>query len=279
MKKVIVLILLFVFAPSQYMFSQEVEDDSQEQHQLLTDKFHFDVGWFYLSKNIKVGADGTTPNQNIDFGDSFKLNNEESAFLFKFDWRFSKKWNLSFETWSLSTSNVAVLEEDVEWQDVVFNAGTKVKAGVDLDLYRIFFGRVFSRGQQHEFGAGLGVHALNTGVFIEARVIVDGVEELSERSAVSAVIPLPNLGVWYYYTPSTKVALIARVDWFGIKIGDYSASLWNLAPGIRYQVFKNVGIGLDYRYLLIKASVDTNDWDGDFRMSFSGPLISINANF
>lgn len=91
MKKAIVLILLFVFAPSQFIFSQEAEEKNQEKHQLLTDKFHFDVGWFYLSKNIKVGADGTTPNQNIDFGDSFKLNNEESAFFFKFDWRFSKK--------------------------------------------------------------------------------------------------------------------------------------------------------------------------------------------
>jgi len=100
-----------------------------------------------------------------------------------------------------------------------------------------------------------------------------------ERRNVSAVIPLPNLGVWYYYTPSTKVALIARVDWFGIKVGDYSANLWNLAPGVRYQVFKNIGLGLDYRYLLLKASVDTNNWDGDFRMTFSGPLISINANF
>lgn len=162
---------------------------------------------------------------------------------------------------------------------MVFNSGTNAKAGVGLNLYRIFFGRVFSRGFKHEFGAGLGVHALNTSVFIEGDVLVNGGGFEFERRAVSAVIPLPNLGVWYYYTPSTKIALIARVDWFGIKIGDYSANLWDLAPGIKYQVFKNIGLGFDYRYLLLKASVDTNDWDGDFRMSFSGPLISINANF
>ena len=43
MKKAILFILLFVFISSQFVFSQDTEEENQEQHQLLTDKFHFDV--------------------------------------------------------------------------------------------------------------------------------------------------------------------------------------------------------------------------------------------
>lgn len=81
MKKAILFILLFVFISSQFVFSQDTEEENQEQHQLLTDKFHFDVGLFFLSKNVKVSANGTSSNQNIDFGNTFKLNNDESAFF------------------------------------------------------------------------------------------------------------------------------------------------------------------------------------------------------
>ncbi len=81
MKKSIVFILLSVFTSSQIIFSQETQEENQEQHQILTDKFHFDVGLFFLSKNVKVGANGTSSNQNIDFGKTFKLNNDESAFF------------------------------------------------------------------------------------------------------------------------------------------------------------------------------------------------------
>ena len=278
MKKETIFILLFIFTSSQIIFSQETQNENQEQHQLLTDKFHFDLGLVLISKNVKLGADSSTPNEDIDFGNTFRLEDNEFAFFFNFDWSFSKKWNVSIETFSLSQTNSAILEKDIEWQDVVFNAGTNVKAGIDLDVIRVFFGRIFSRGFKHQFGAGLGVHVLNTSAFIEGNVFIDGVFEF-ERRRVSALIPLPNLGAWYYYTPSTKLALIARVDWFGIKIGDYSATLWDISPGIKYQVFKNVGLGLDYKYLLVKGNVDNSDWNGNLRMIFSGPLISINANF
>ena len=175
MKKAIIFILIFVLASNQLIFSQDSsEEKDEEKHQLLTDKFHFELGLFSLSKSIKVGADGTSSNQNIEFEDTFKFDDNESAFFFKFDWYFSKKWVVSFESFSLSTTKKEELEEDIEWQDVVFEVGIDAKAGIDIDLYRIFFGRAFSRGQQHEFGAGLGVHALDTGVFIEGEASING---------------------------------------------------------------------------------------------------------
>ena len=76
-----------------------------------------------------------------------------------------------------------------------------------------------------------------------------------------------------------KMGFIARADWFGMSIDQYSGGLWNLAPGVRYQIIKNLGLGLDYRVLLLNAKVDGDNWKGKFDMGFSGPTLTFTVIF
>jgi len=262
---------------SGFLFSQEVS----EKHPILTDRFQAEAGLFFPSKSIRIGADGSSENNEIDFDDSFKLNDSETTLFLNFEWRFSKnrKWKVGVEYFAIKNANKAELKEDIEFDNITFKEGTNIRGGFGINMYRIYFGRSFSRGLKHEFGAGLGVHALNTTAFIEGDVLTSEGDLNFERRAVSALVPLPNIGLWYYYTPTTKLALVARVDWFGITIGDYSGGLWNVAPGIKYQIFKNVGLGIDYRYFIVNANVNKSDWNGSFDMTFNGPLFVVHANF
>ncbi len=275
MKKIFILFLLFCIIPSKNVFSQE----EAKKHPILTDKFRFEIGLFMPSKTVKIGADGSNPEGNIDFGNSFKFNDSEITPLFSFNWRFAKKWNLSAEYFNVINAQKAELQEDIVWDDITFKKGSFVRAGFEFNLYRIFIGRSFSQGLKHEFGAGLGVHAFNNNAFIEGEIAINEEETSFERRNVKALIPLPNIGIWYYYTPSPKWALIAKVDWFSITIDKYSGGLWNISTGIKYQIFRNVGIGIDYRYFDINARVNNSNWEGNFDMSFQGPLFLIHANF
>ena len=110
-------------------------------------------------------------------------------------------------------------------------------------------------------------------------MLIDKLESNFERRSVSAVAPLPNIGVWYFYAPNTKWMYTARVDWFGITVGDYSGNMWNLAPGVNYQFHKNIGVGLQYRYFNAMLKIDKPDWDGRVSLIYHGPLLSVNANF
>ena len=262
---------------SGFLFSQE----ESEKHPILTDRFQAEAGLFLPSKSIRIGADGSSENDEIDFDEAFKLNDSETTLFLNFEWRFSKnrKWKVGVEYFAIKNANKAELKEDIEFDNITFKEGTNIRGGFGINMYRIYFGRSFSRGLKHEFGAGLGVHALNTTAFIEGDVLTSEGDLNFERRAVSALVPLPNIGLWYYYTPTTKLALVARVDWFGITIGDYSGGLWNVAPGIKYQIFKNVGLGIDYRYFIVNANVNKSDWNGSFDMTFNGPLFVVHANF
>ena len=260
---------------------QIIKAQEEEKHPLLSDKFYIEAGVFFPSKNIKIGADAQSPEDEIDFSGNFDLNDNQATAFANIEWRWNKKWRLTAETFAINNAARATLDSTVVIDDVTFEKGTFVRAGIEFALYRVFVGRLISSGQKHSLGAGLGIHALNIGAFIEGEVKSDNpdLDGKFRKQSVSALIPLPNIGGWYHWAPNLKWGFIARVDWFGITIDKYGGSLWNLAPGVRYQFTKNFGAGLDYRILLLNAKVKEDNWKGKFDMGFSGPSITLHGNF
>jgi len=270
------ILLVFVLGINAIGFSQEIE-----KHPLLTDKFYIEGGIFFPSKDIKLGADASSPNDEIDFTETFDFNDNQATYFFNFEWRWNKKWRLTAETFSVNNAAKATLDSTYVFDNVTFEKGSNVRGGIEFSLYRVFVGRTISSGQKHSLGAGLGVHAINVGAFIEGDIISDDprLDGTFQKRRVSALIPLPNIGAWYHWAPNQRWALIARADWFGMSIDQYSGGLWNLAPGVRYQIIKNLGLGLDYRILLLNAKVTGDNWKGKFNMGFSGPTVTLHGNF
>ena len=272
LQKLLFVCLLF---SSTLFLAQEVV----EKNPLLTDKFQFRIGTFIPSKTLDIEVDGTEPNFEFNFGKAFRLEDHQATLLIGFDWRFSKKWKVAFEYFGLNNSNTRTLEEDIVWEDFTFEEGTNVKGGLNFNIYRVYIGRIFTQGQKHEFGGGLGVHAMNIRVSIEGDVLTNQEDVSFEKSRKTITLPMPNLGLWYYYAPLTKLAFTARVDFFTISLNDFSGNLWNVTPGVNYQVFKHVGVALNYRYVNIGAEFGTSDWDGSVNTVMQGPSITITGNF
>ena len=153
------------------------------------------------------------------------------------------------------------------------------RAGIEFDLYRIFVSYSLVQQPKHLFGIGLGSHLFNVAAFIEGEVRTSEGNLEFERRRVSALVPLPNVGSYYYFSPHPKWSLGARVDWFGLTIDEYSGGLWNIAPAVNFQIVRNFGIGLDYRFFFLNARVSQDNWNGSFQMDFAGPLITLHGNF
>lgn len=264
------------FEESSLLIEQKEEF---KKHQILTDRFHLEFGLYIPTKQLKVGANGSLPNLEIDFGDTFDFNDSELTFFGHMEWYFAKKWKISVENFNIQNAKKIELEEDINWEDIVFKKGTSARGGFSINLYRVYVGRVISEGLKHQLGIGLGVHALNTSAFIEGEIAIDDFEYEFQRRSVNGIIPLPNIGFWYFYAPNNKWAFIARLDWFSITIDEYSGSLSDIAPGIKYQIFKHFGIGIDYRYFFVNAKVNKSEWDGRLNLGFNGPVITLHTNF
>jgi len=248
-------------------------EEQSEIHPYLTETFFVDLGVYFPSREVRFQVDGTLAGQNadIDFETEFGLDKSDQTFSLNFGWRFGEKWELGVQYFDASSGDSAVLEEDVEWADVVFEQGSNVSVGTDFSVLRIFFGRNFeSSDKRQRFGVGAGFHWLELGAFIEGNAIVAGGANMFRRETVSIGAPLPNLGVWYMYSMSPKWALKGRADWLDVDAGEISGSLLNISIGVNYQISNHFGVGLNYNSLELDASVKKSNWRGGVDVTYEG---------
>jgi hypothetical protein len=254
--------------------------DEEDYHPFLSDKFNLSLGVFFPTKDITLQVDGSDPDEEIDIDEQFGLSNNQATGSMTFRWRFSEKWSVWGQFWSTDDTGKAVLEQDIEWEDVVFKEGTFAKVGVKSTVARVFFGRkFFDLGPQHEFGAGIGFHWLELDTFIEGDIIIDDDTTGFHRASVDAEMPLPNIGVWYMYSWSPKWLFQARVDWLDASIGDYSGSLWNAQAGVHWQTFEKLGVGLYFNNFKLDVDVDKTDWHGRVENRNYGPYLALTATW
>ena len=274
-------LLILCVLIGQFSFSQE----EAKKHPLLTDKFLFVGGVFFPSKTLQFSLNGKLIGENIDLGKSFDLNNYQSTMDLGFQWRFAKKWKLVADYYNINNVFKASLDEPLEWGDYKFDAA--VEFGAKIGVLRSFVGRTLSQGPKHEFGVGLGVHGVLIELYLEGEASLigedDGITTDFQTVSTNASAPLPNIGLWYYWAPTSRWALTADVDWMYIALGNYRGGLWDIKGGVQFQVIKFFGVGINYKYFELDLEVDQGgdigDWRGNAKITFNGPMVMVNFNF
>ena len=274
-----VLTLLALVSLALVSGTLHAQNQDDDYHPILSDKFNLALGVYYPQKDLKLRVDGTVQLADIDFGGALDLDESEATANLSFRWRFGEKWSMFGQYWSIGSSRTAELDEDISWEDVVFNKGSFVKGGFDLDIARLFFGRNFFTRPGQEFGAGIGAHWMELEAYLQGQVLTSIGDSEFYRGSVSAGIPLPNIGAWYLYSWSPNWVFSARLDWLGASLGDYSGDMWNGNLGVNWQFSRHVGVGLYYQSFVIDVDVDKSDWHGRVKVSQRGPLLAFTANW
>lgn len=257
------------------------QSGSTASHAALTSTFELQVGAFFPNNGFELsaGLDDSSLGDRIDFNNVFGVDKSDSTFAAELRWRFGEKWSVSGQYWDANVTGRRVLDEDITWRDFTIEAGSFAEAGVDTTVTRIFFGREFSTGAQHEFGAGVGFHWLEIGAFVQGEVMTSSGNFSTERRQVDAGAPLPNLGAWYIWAPNDRWAFQARGDWLSASFDEYSGGLFNVGAMASYQFTDHFGVGLSYIYFELDVDVDDDDWHGSAEISQHGPFASIIFNW
>jgi len=253
----------------------------EPRHPLLESDFYASLGAFLFDKNVKLGLDGSLgfDLEEINFGDQWKLDSSQATGSAVMRWRFGEKWSVSGQYYESNDSARAVLDEDIEWGDYTFKAGISAGAGIGLTVARLFFGRTFHEGVNHEFGAGIGAHWLEIEGYIYGEAYINDESIGFRRESVSAGAPLPNIGAWYMHAFSPQWLLSARLDWLDASIDEYSGRLVNTSLGIHYQPFDHFGFSLAYQLFDLDVEVEESDWKGSADLRYTGPFLSITASW
>ena len=251
-----------------------VAEDTEDLHPYLENGFSLDLGVFFPERKLglRVNGTGSGINDEIDFDKGVQLGSADSTFAAEISWQFRGKWSVVGQYFESNDSVGAVLEEDIEWGNVVFGAGSNAAVGTKFSLTRIFFGRQLDTSRIHDIGIGGGIHWLHIGSFIEGEILINGTPAAARRS-VSVEAPLPNIGAWYKYSISPRWALRGRLDLFSADIGDYDGLLMNVSLGVNFQAFEHFGIGLNYNYFELDVGIDKSNWRGKIETIYDGVYV------
>jgi hypothetical protein len=256
-----------------------VAQETTQTHPFLSNRFQLAVGAFARNQDYKLRADGSLPEEEIDFDEVIGVDDDDTSGSFTFRWRYSKNWSFWAQGWEVDSRGGQILTEDIDWEDVTFNEGSYVRGGVENTVVRVYFGRTIHSGEKHEFGLGAGFHWLSLGAFIAGQAEINDEPIGFYADEVSADAPMPNVGGWFLYSPSKRWLIEARADWLDISVGEYSGGIWNSYVGVNFQVARHLGIGLSYQYFKLNAEVDASDWKGGAKLEYSGPFLSLSTNW
>lgn len=249
-----------------------------DYHPALSDSFNAYLGWMRSANSFDLESDSISgKGDDIDFDDSLDVSDHSTFFNGQLRWKFGNegKWSLWGQYFSNNAKGRAELEEDIEWNDLTFQKGTFVESSVKLSVTRAFFGRSFLKNEQHDFGLGIGIHNLDISAYIQGEAKINDETTGVRRGDVGANQILPNVGGWYFYSPARNWLLHGRVDWISANIGDYDGGLWNASAGVSYQAWRHVGFDLSWQYFDLHLKVDSDDWKGRTKMTYSGPVLAL----
>lgn len=246
-------------------------------HPLLSDDFSGSLGLFFTNIDSEIGIDG---RKKVDLEDDLGFDDQTDVFFGTFKWRFTESFHVSLEYLEIDRGNQSfTLDNDVNWDDLHFSAGSNIKSDAKVSFARLFVGYSFMQSEQFELGAGLGVHLMDIDTKISGQATINGVFVSNAVRNKDTLAPLPNIGLFTAYAFSSKVIIKGRVDWLSADTGDYSGSLGSVVAEIQYQAFKNVGFGAGYHYLSTDIDIDTNSWSGNTNYTYYGPKIFMTINF
>jgi hypothetical protein len=272
--------LRLVLAGACLLFATDVTAQQNEYAQQIIDaKYQLSVGLFLPERQFTIGVNGSAPadNQEIEFDEELKLKNRDQIFAAEALWNFERRWRLSVQYFHISESVSRTLENDIEWEDVVYEAGSSISAYTAFTLTRLFLGWEFLSEPHHTFGVGFGIQQMKIKASIEGFAIVDGGGSPFLSESVRTEAPMPSIGFWYNRVLGSRWAFAVRGDWLAVSINPYNGSIINTAAGFSYAFNKNFGAGLNYNYFELDAGIRDDNWRGHVDLRYHGPYISIDA--
>lgn len=264
-----VLVLLVVAAVP----ADAAQAEAVPNHPLLTDRFGFEIGVYYpkTSTDASLGPSSGGVGVSVDFEDTLGLDDRRLVGLAGFLWRMTERWRLEVEYFRLNRSATRTLGSQVDWGDDTFPAGSLVDSEFNFSDVRVGVGYSFFRRPDKEVGVGVGVHVASVKASLESTGI--GVE------SASVTAPLPTVSFYGAFALTSEWAVRARMDWLSLNYDVYSGDLRSTAVDVVYQPFRNFAMGVGVRSFFLDVSIDSSDWHGKARTTFTGPTAFMRASF
>jgi hypothetical protein len=241
------------------------------------ERWQLQFGGFLPAFSTKLRVDSKVlpdhPGTEIDIEEDLKLDKRQRIYRLDATWRHTRKSSFGFTYYTFSRGATATLEQDVEFEDVTFPAGSGVATDSDTTLLIVKYVRSLQKTDRSELSAQIGIDYLRTAI----KLTGTGGSLLAESTSVSAPLPVIGLSGTHMLSPQWRVG--GEFAGLAISIGDYSGSWYDLGATIEYFPREGVAIGLGVSSFRTKLEADTEKLLGELEYKYTGPRFFVSGYF
>ncbi|MFQ6024417.1 MAG: hypothetical protein ACE5NW_17010 [Acidiferrobacterales bacterium] len=233
-----------------------------ENFWMKTDRASIGVGVFFVeeSTQIKLSSDTLGEGTKIDFEDDLGLDEDEEVARLIGHYRFKPRHRIEFSYFNISRDGTATLLRDIQIEDTIFPAGSRVRSELDFTVFNASYAYSFYQTPKLE----LGVTTALTIYDFDSNIVAPLTRTQEDGDGTA---PFPTFGLRVKWPFKPKWLLAASFDYFEIDESDVEGEVIDILVGVEYQAWKKVALGLGYNDVTIEAEdkedLDELDWDYD----------------
>jgi len=247
------------------------EEGEQEQ---LPGKLMIRGGWAYVwDANTTVQFPGAVSGvgTTIDFAQTLGGDTSTDALRIEALYRFNERHSLGFSWYRIGLAGQKSLNEQIQIEDQIIDVGASVSTSLNLNLYRLLYNYSFYRNEKVELAVSPGLYMSNLKFMLSAQGMVNGMVAGSTIIEEQLTLPLPSIGGVVNYNITPRLQSQIRGDFFYLKVGDFSGSMFEFYAGLEYRLFKNFALGAAYDRLVV--DVQNQSSSGGFNVNLGYNLL------
>ncbi len=220
---------------------------------------------------IRDASDGQ-PGDEVDLEDVLGIADQETIYQLDVLYRVAYFHRFELSYFELGRRSQKTLEQDIDFGDQMFPAGTDVDINMNSETLRLAYSYSLMRDHQKELGVTAGLSYSR----FEAEIRASTAQEF-ERLKVDA--PLPTIGVFGSVAVGSKWRLRADINFFALDFDRYDGYMGYLNLGLDRMFGDVISAGIGYNFYGMRLRAKDEDLRGQFRMRHHGPKLYVSLLF
>jgi len=237
-------------------------------------RFDLKVGAFqdHIDSQVTRDTSSGVPGFAVDIEEILGAPGDKTVMQLDGTLRLGHYHRLELNFFELTRDAVVTLENDLNFGDEIFVAGTGVDSRINAKTLALSYGYSLIRDAQKELGVMAGVHF--TGFKTNIASTTTGQVERSNTET-----PLPVLGAFASLFLREKLTFNAKLQVFRTDSDDYEGSLNYATVDLQRRISESISVGLGYSYYSMELSSSDSNVNGFLKVRHHGPVAFFSAGF
>jgi len=229
-------------------------------------RFEASIGAFVpkLDTNIRLDSSDGQIGVDLDFEESFNLDDVQVVPLVGMDWHIKRKHGLSLLYFNLDRDSKGESTISFRFGDQIFPANVPLAVRLDTRVLAVTYVYRLFNNKHSSFGFNFGLNVN------EIKASIEVTEGPTQSESGSTTAPLPTLGVNGHVMLSRKWMFFGSIGLFALSLDEYEGVLWALQAGFRHHTFKHVGFGVGFNGFNVRVDSENEDFLGRIDYAYNG---------